>query len=255
MLTHTYIHIPGIGARTEQRFWGAGLLTWEHFLTHPDRSPLNGARRETALEFIRSSRQHLRRGSPDFFKPLMPSSEAWRFYEAFRENCAFVDIETTGLGSAVDHLTVVGVYDGSRTFSFIHGRNLDELPAVLQRYPLLITFNGATFDMPFIRRFFPRLPSGQLHLDLRYPLQRLGYRGGLKAIERKLGVGRDSALDGLDGWDAVRLWHRYCRGDNASLDTLVAYNRSDIENLQPLADFACGTLKKQLLMTVADRSP
>ena len=28
MLTNTFIHIQGIGVKTEQKFWGSGLTDW-----------------------------------------------------------------------------------------------------------------------------------------------------------------------------------------------------------------------------------
>jgi hypothetical protein len=31
MLTHTFIHIHGIGVKTEQKLWGSGLTDWSCF--------------------------------------------------------------------------------------------------------------------------------------------------------------------------------------------------------------------------------
>ncbi|MCK5661738.1 MAG: ribonuclease H-like domain-containing protein, partial [Methanosarcinales archaeon] len=38
----------------------------------------------------------------------------------------------------------------------------------------------------------------------------------------------------MTGFDAVRLWRHYERGDDDALKTLVAYNREDIENLKTI---------------------
>jgi hypothetical protein len=50
----------------------------------------------------------------------------------------------------------------------------------------------------------------------------LGYRGGLKYIEKKFGISRDQEIDGMDGYDAVRLWQAYQWGDEAALDSTSA---------------------------------
>ncbi len=47
---------------------------------------------------------------------------------------------------------------------------------------------------------------------------------------------RDAAIEGLDGWDAVRLWHRWRGGDAAALDLLLRYNAADARNLEPFAE-------------------
>ena len=69
-------------------------------------------------------------------------------------------------------------------------------------------------------------------------LASLGYRGGLKAVERKLGLGRDEAIREVDGFEAVRLWRRHQRGDRAALGKLLLYNLTDVVNLVELLEIA-----------------
>src|SRR5262249_32749913 len=68
---------------------------------------------------------------------------------------------------------------------------------------------------------------------LRYVLASLGYSGGLKGCERQLGIDRGE-LDGVDGYFAVLLWRDYQQGNNAALETLLAYNALDVVNLERL---------------------
>jgi hypothetical protein len=60
-------------------------------------------------------------------------------------------------------------------------------------------------------------------------------RGGLKLIEHEVQITRETDLAGLDGWEAVRLWHQWRRGDMAARDLLLRYNAADTRNLEPLA--------------------
>jgi uncharacterized protein YprB with RNaseH-like and TPR domain len=135
----------------------------------------------------------------------------------------------------------VAVYDTRQVLTYVRGRNLDELADDLRRYRLLVTFNGATFDLPFLERSLGiRFDHG--HIDLRYVLARLGFRGGLKRCEQALGLGRGE-LDGVDGSVAVTLWNRFQRkGDGRYLETLLAYNVEDVLNLERLLRFAYNRL-------------
>ena len=121
---------------------------------------------------------------------------------------------------------------------FVNGVNLDQFPAYIQQFPLVVTFNGSQFDVPFLRAHFPQARLDQAHIDLRFVLASLGYRGGLKMVERSLGLERDQAIQGVDGFEAVRLWHRFRRGDRGALEKLVLYNLTDVVNLVELVETA-----------------
>jgi len=60
-------------------------------------------------------------------------------------------------------------------------------------------------------------------------------QGGLKHIEHEVQIERETDVVGLDGWEAVRLWHQWCAGDEAARDLLLRYNTADTKNLEPLA--------------------
>ena len=100
----------------------------------------------------------------------------------------------------------------------------------------MVTFNGSQFDVPFLRAHFPKARLDQAHIDLRFALASLGYRGGLKAVERSLGLRRDPAIQGVDGFEAVYLWHRHRRGDRQALRKLLLYNLTDVVNMVELVE-------------------
>lgn len=141
-------------------------------------------------------------------------------------------------------ITVIGLYDGIDMKSFIKGFNLEDFAEEVAKYPLLVTYAGGSFDLPHLRHAFPGVRLDQLHLDLSPTLRRLGYKGGLKRVEKVLGVSRSDGVQGLDGWDAVRLWREWEDGSRAALDTLVEYNRADVVNLKQLAEFAYDGLRR-----------
>ena len=130
--------------------------------------------------------------------------------------------------------------------TFIQGVNMDEFPAEIARYKMLVTFFGSGFDLPFIRRTFPDLRMDQLHVDLCHLLRRIGLTGGLKSIETKLGVKRIPETEGLSGFDAVRLWHQYRRGSQEALELLLLYNKEDVINMEALLRHGCSELLKGL---------
>ena len=97
-------------------------------------------------------------------------------------------------------------------------------------------FSAASSTFPTSKPAFPRLNLNKPHFDLCFAARRLGLQGGLKFIERELQIHREEAIEGLDGWDAVRLWHQWRGGDEEALDLLLRYNAADVRNLEPLAE-------------------
>jgi uncharacterized protein YprB with RNaseH-like and TPR domain len=258
LLRETFLHIPGVGYRTEERLWRSGIRTWDDFSAarRPTRIGSRLARRID--EELGRSAEALRRGRHRYFASRLPPRDRWRAWKDFRRDAVYLDIETTGLSIGRSALTVVGVYDGRRTRSFVQGENLEDLPRALPRAKLLVTFNGSSFDVPFLRKAFPRLCLDQLHVDLVHPLRRLGFFGGLKSIEAETGISRSDETAALRGSDAVRLWHAYQAGNEEALELLLEYNRHDAANLEPLAEFAYEALRSLSLergFVTADRYP
>ena len=116
----------------------------------------------------------------------------------------------------------------------MNGVNLDDFVDDIEKYQVIISYNGKSFDVPFLERYF-RTTFNHAQIDLRYILAKLGFKGGLKGCEKMLGLNRGN-LDGVDGYFAVLLWREYQRyGDPKVLDTLLAYNIEDTVNLERLA--------------------
>ena len=239
MLHHTFRHIPGIGERTERRLWRAGVTTWEHLLDEPAHPALRRPLRDRARFELERSQRALARSDARYFTARLPHALRWRLYPAFAARVGYLDIETTGLGFAESSLTVVGLYtvdaDGGTGTPrvYVQGRNLDRFATDVADCTLLVTFNGAQFDLPFLRGKLG-LPLDQAHIDLRYPLAALDYTGGLKKIETRLGLDRGGLLAKLDGWCAVVLWRYAQRGEPGALETLLRYNIEDVVHLPAL---------------------
>lgn len=239
MLKHTFCHIPRIGVGTEERYWNLGIHTWADAAAGGDK--YFGAKAAWIRDYLAQSEEHLAAGNAKWFDDLLPSNQGWRLFGDFRDRIAYVDIETTGLGQDEDHITTIALYDGDTVKTYVHGKNLGDFEADIARYGLLVTFNGKCFDAPFIERHF-NMKLDMAHIDLRFVMKRLDYTGGLKAIEKRLGLSRDE-LDGVDGYFAVILWNEYQNtGNPAALETLLAYNAADVVGLEPLLVHAWNTL-------------
>jgi uncharacterized protein YprB with RNaseH-like and TPR domain len=238
MLHHTFIHLPGVGPHRERTLWQQGILDWDRFLEAAEDGSLRQGIYESAVPLIRQSLDAVAAGDPRFFHGRLPGRDTWRLYSEFADRALFLDIETTGLSAHYDEVTLIGALGNGKLALFVKGINLDQFPAYVQQFPLLVTFNGSQFDVPFLRVHFPTARLDQAHIDLRFVLRSLGYRGGLKAIEANLGLTRDATIQGVDGFEAVRLWHRWRRGDRAALMKLALYNLTDVVNLVELVEIA-----------------
>jgi hypothetical protein len=234
MLHNTFLHLPDFGPRRERRLWSSGISDWEDFLEEFGSSQYH----RKYCSIIARSQYCLSRNEPEFFAESLPSSETWRAFPSFRK-VAYIDIETTGLAPETDYITVIGLYDGSKTHSYVHGKNIADFAKEIAEYDLVVTFNGSLFDIPFLKKAFPGIRVPKLHVDLRFLLQSLNVRGGLKKIEENFGYERDSDLKGLNGYDAVKFWQAYIkRNDKDALDRLIRYNSADISNLKKLLEWA-----------------
>ena len=246
MLRNTFIHLPGVGTVRERTLWQHGILDWHAFLlaAQCDRLPKSSYR--SAVPLVQQSLDAVSNGDASFFHGRLPSRETWRLYPEFADRALFLDIETTGLSPHYDQVTLIGALGGGQLALFVNGINLDQFPAYVQQFPLFVTFNGSQFDVPFLRAHFPKARLDRAHIDLRFPLASLGYRGGLKAVERTLGLQRDSAIQDVDGFEAVRLWHDYRRGDRQALRKLILYNLTDVVNMVELVETTVRLKQPQL---------
>jgi uncharacterized protein len=244
MLTNTFLHIPYVNETTENRLWKNNILSWDDFLSSNANIPNN----ETISKYLKMSKESYRKKDHTFFSTKLLSRYHWRAYDDFKDNCCFLDIETSGLSKYDNELTVVGLYDGKKSKTFINGKNLDQFPDELKKYAYIVTFNGSLFDIPFIKAKFPKLNINQFHADLRFMMKHLGYTGGLKKIEKDFGIEREGDLAGLTGYDAVKLWQLYKKHkDEKALDKLVRYNIEDIENLKTLMDFSYKEMREKCI--------
>jgi uncharacterized protein YprB with RNaseH-like and TPR domain len=241
VLSSSFLHIAGIGPVTERTIWRRGVHTWEHFLRDPAAAGLSAARASAVCDALTLSLDRLRGDDHSFFAAALPRREHWRAYPEFSHRIAFLDIETTALEG--EDVTLIGLYDGRRVRQYTKGEDLEEFERDVRRFGLIVTFFGTCFDLPFLRRRFPRLTFDQLHVDLCYALRRLGLSGGLKHIEGRLNVPRSPDTQGLDGWDAVRLWREWEHGSRDALDLLKRYNAEDIVNLEALLQHAYDNLR------------
>jgi uncharacterized protein YprB with RNaseH-like and TPR domain/predicted nuclease with RNAse H fold len=254
VLEHTFIHIPGIGPKTERELWQLGITSWDDFggfLTRP--APISSALRRRLERYVPESIEAVQRKNAGFFSRLSALGEAWRLFPEFADDCVFLDIETTGLSPVFDTVTMVGLFDGRRYEVFIQGQNLEDFPERMRKYSVVVTFNGSGFDLRFLRLTFANLRLPPIHIDLRWLTRRLGYQGGLKQIEREFGIVRDQSVEEMDGYDATVLWSRYLRGDGAALRQLVTYNTEDVVHLKAIMEMAYDQLAEKSVGALGPR--
>ncbi len=248
MIRNTFIHLDGMGQKTERRLWAEGVLTWEDFIRRPSIRSVSAGRKAAMDAALTEATERLALRDAAYFRAALKTREHWRLYGEFREDAAFLDIETNGLApDAGGYPTMVGIstYDGYK--AFIRGRDLTaaNLMEALKGVKCLVTFFGTVFDMPFLARTMPALELDLPHFDLCFAGKKVGLSGGLKAVEKTIGISRPAEVDGMDGYAAVLLWNRHLDGYRDALKTLVTYNREDTVNLQLLADRVYAALRGQ----------
>jgi uncharacterized protein YprB with RNaseH-like and TPR domain len=245
MIRSTFRIAPGVGPFLEGRLWTAGILRWEDFPLEPTvaLSPSVDVRVRAAIERARAA---LEARDADELAAMIPRAERWRLYGAFGDDAAFLDVETDG-----DALTAIGILDARGPRVLLAGRDLERFPEEARGWKLLVTFNGLSFDVPVLRRAFRGWRPPRAHVDLRHVWGRLGHSGGLKLLEREVGVGRPAHVAGLTGRDAVRLWRAHLGGDGDALRLFAEYNLLDTVNLRTLMDLAYNRMIERLRLPAA----
>jgi len=249
MLTATFVHAQGVGFDTERSLWRQGALDWRLFLEkYDDLKAPQAAKtllRETALRSIEA----LENRNVAYFARNLMQREHWRALDSF-DRIGFLDIETNGQRSG-GCITVIGISKGDEDSyrAYVKHRDLDEFVDDCRNYDGFVTFFGGGFDIPVLVGQYPELTSvfkDRLHVDLCPALKRLGLSGGLKRIERQLGISRGPDTDGMDGMDAVRLWRAYRSGRHGAEDALrvlIEYNKEDVLNMRALLAWALPRLR------------
>ncbi len=235
MIKNTFCHTPGISENTEKILWANGILDWDTFIEKFDEIDcIPKSKLENIKTELFFSIENLNCSNIKYFCEKLNPNLHYRL--ANLGKIAYVDIETTGLSRWTDQITMIGIYDGKIAKSYIQGQDLEEAYDKLDEFDIIVTFNGKTFDLPFIEQKAKR-KYDFLHLDLRYLLKEYDLRGGLKKIEKELQITRDIEVENVDGFEAVRLWRKYKNGDENALKKLLLYNKEDIVNLKYLLDW------------------
>lgn len=234
LLRKSFVHLAGIGPRTEAHLWSQGVDDWDDLVAVAP-SIYKGKRLDGILSSLDASLAAWQRQDLYFFHQALPGNERWRLVPGGFENVAYLDIEASG-GSFPPqaHSTAVAFY--------FRGEVLQEHEAdkkrvlidfILREASMLCTFNGGGYDVPFLSQEYA-MTFPIAHVDLCPWLRRLGFKGGLKAIQKALPhLHQRSSMD-IDGFDAVRLWRLHERGVAGALSTLLTYNAEDTLILEPL---------------------
>ena len=128
MIENSFVQLPGIGYETEQRFWTAGVRTWDDL--ERNLNELLGAKRALkiagALKECRTARES---GRFEYFQERLKGSDMWRLLPAFLaggngDKIAYLDIETTGLGFPPEcsSTTIAVLFRGQLELEHVHER-------------------------------------------------------------------------------------------------------------------------------------
>ena len=277
----SFAWVHGIGVRMEQALWRAGIADHQGFLSYFEEHPaLDGVLgREQVVRLRQALAADAGRDRSTRWAEVA-ARPRWRLLEAWSDVTAALGFECDATGTP----TVMGVAESPEDFcaymaepmvqrwlerasellpgrwtptgpttGILDGRPLrlaafEEAPQAIRSDGMLLVFGGRKFDVAMMRKVYDGLPIPERVADLLDLARRARLRGGLKAVERRLGLRRPERIADLRGRDAITLWGR-AQADDAqglwAMADLLAYNRADTVNL-----FA---VREGLLLAVAER--
>mgnify|MGYP001570052245 FL=1 len=230
MIKNSFVFLEKVTPHKEQSIWGQGIHHWTDFLRSKKIKGIPPEKKHYHDRQIWEALKALQEDNSSYFVGKFPAKEMWRLYDYFKDQCCFLDIETDSHG----RITVVGISNYYHTASFVQGFNLEkeQVEQYLQKYKLVVTFNGSSFDLPRLKKQLGIILSIP-HIDLKPLYVNLGLTGGLKEVELTLDLKRPPHLYG----NPVELWNAFhASGDKEWLELLLDYNREDIENLRAIME-------------------
>jgi len=162
----------------------------------------------------------------------------------------FLDIETTGLSSSKNKIILVGLLTKTYFYQFFAEERkeevdiLNELVCILKDIDILVTFNGTSFDIPFLNQRFKfhnidyKIPSAS-SFDLYLIFKKYSTHFNLpnyklKTIEKLAGIQRE---DLISGKESVELFNKYEKNRKPDIkDIILLHNKEDILNMPILLD-------------------
>lgn len=161
----------------------------------------------------------------------------------------FFDIETTGLSADISAITLIGCCDMNGNITqwfnedgFSQKQILTDFLKFIKSYDTLISFNGKTFDLPFLATKIKEFKiSDSLdvykHLDLYQILKPYKNLWGLKNFRQKnleeyLGIQR---TDKLSGKKLIKTYQNFIeKGDIKDKEAVLLHNKEDLLGLREI---------------------
>lgn len=171
------------------------------------------------------------------------------------KNSVFFDIETTGFSRQTARIYLIGtleIGEDKNIFCQYLTENQADEKTLLKKFladiktsDALISFNGKSFDLPFIKarcekykidyKVLDQIKSLDLYKEIKEKSLFLSLENyKLKTIERYMGIYRE---DLFSGGDLISLYYEYENGDKNLENILLLHNEEDILNMPKLYDF------------------
>ncbi|MCB1192441.1 MAG: ribonuclease H-like domain-containing protein [Leptospiraceae bacterium] len=232
MIEEAFLHFKRVGKKTLERLKGYGIQNWYDVLKLQNTNVISKNLVNSLVEEIHFYLDVLETENISCLVNNFKGEDKWRILGRYFDRLSYFDIETDGLGYD-SRITLIVCYHKGRLYEFVRHENLEGFLDLLNDIELLVSFNGQSFDVPWVRHAFhiPELPCP--HIDLRWVCKKIGLEGGLKSIEWDLGIQRPSDLIGVGGYEAVLLWDRWERwNDVEAKRKLIRYCSADVLSLQ-----------------------
>ncbi|MCK9443854.1 MAG: ribonuclease H-like domain-containing protein [Tissierellaceae bacterium] len=168
------------------------------------------------------------------------------------KNVCFVDIETTGLNRNKEIIYLIGLLFFNRSSDswvlnqyFANSIEMEKdilgaFNSEINNFDVVITYNGDSFDLPFIRYRLKRYDIDGIYLDdiTSFDLYKIIRSNNmylnlpnlkLKTLEQFLGIERE---DKLSGFECIGLYYDYMESNNSVLrENILKHNYDDLVNM------------------------
>jgi uncharacterized protein len=237
VIERSFVMLPGVGVRKERSMWDQGISSWQKLLGAERIAGISARRLDELKEASRGIMEMRSAERAKDVGALLPPRERWRLLGAWDDSFAALDVEAVRSGASFVPVIVSLKRGRQNPRTLVRGDDLSwrTLKEHLSDIDFLVTFNGSSFDLPLLKGNGYDIDA-PLHLDLRGYCRRARLPGGLKEIERRIGIGRSRELEFSTSEQVSYLWRAWENsGNKNALDLLIRYNQQDVDSLPHLA--------------------
>ena len=110
MIKSSFCFLPRVSLEFERKIWTQGIRNWNDFVRCEKIPGISSKRKNKFDKLIKDAHTNLHSNNSTYFFNCLKSTEMWRLWDYFKDECCYIDIER---GSRYDDIILIGITKSS----------------------------------------------------------------------------------------------------------------------------------------------